>query len=782
MNSGTPLSLPLEPFLAWAEHRGTPLDPHAADAVTGLLALSTGHRRTGLPEPTEPLAEELLHILLPLYAGAAPAELPGYVDVLLALVDHTREKGRLNAKRQARLAARVRELADGFTEAMTAPGRTTWPRLYAGLMRAEGVDTGDADAVCGWLESFAARPSAERAAALGFSVRATAGGPAASGAWKQALAGERTRRARSELAARLHLVALDERGRSHPGQGPLLPGAPLGAPDGTDREEDWYETQAAVVSDRWTAAGLDALMRGPFAHLAPGGRHTAPLLGVAASLAQEHLECFGEDPDPLAPVPLPESLDALASALRAAPLVQSLTAALDRPEAADEPLVRLALAVGLLLESPDTPDGALIEGPAAVVLREGAPGELAGLGLDLLGSLLAQLAEDEETAEEYRGEHLSKLYFLYQEAGTAQSVARQAALQDAWIVPPSYAPATAVRTPASGPYELPDPETLSALTGLPGLTEDDRAELRPVAAVLARVIDRLAGLGVTERTGDSFTLTPLGHALLREGLLLGTANLPDVDPDTFPTEEAVRAWDGGRLVAAAQWWPSGAARKTLGDWLSGRGADGWSELLAALADTPAGPDAARRRALLGLLDAAAAPVPAWETLLDDPALGEHAAHTLRALGHRADSTRVPEAARATYLADRFEEIRLAAALTHRMAVRLDAADDGDGEGAQSPERNAALCAAFDEAAAGWPGGGQALVAALAVADPYATPPVLEELSGHHDATVAEEARRALRALRAEAHARPTGRAKGAKTASRGRPQAGKRSKKKRKRN
>ncbi|MEU3090309.1 hypothetical protein ACWCQ0_33800 [Streptomyces massasporeus] len=101
MNSGTPLSLPLEPFLAWAEHRSTPLDPRAADAVTGLLALSTEHRRTGLPEPTEHLAEELLHILLPLYAGAAPAELPGYVEVLLALVDHTREKGRLNAKRQA---------------------------------------------------------------------------------------------------------------------------------------------------------------------------------------------------------------------------------------------------------------------------------------------------------------------------------------------------------------------------------------------------------------------------------------------------------------------------------------------------------------------------------------------------------------------------------------------------------------------------------------------------------------------------------------------------------
>ncbi|MFG3660074.1 hypothetical protein [Streptomyces sp. NPDC047706] len=775
MNSGTPLSLPLEPFLAWAEHRGTALDPRAADAVTGLLALSTEHRRTGLPEPTEHLAEELLHILLPLYAGAAPAELPGYVEVLLALVDHTREKGRLNAKRQARLAARVRELADGFTEAMTASGRTTWPRLYAGLMRAEGVDTGDTDAVRGWLESFAARPSAEREAALGFSAPTTAGGSAAMGSWERALAGERTRRARSELAARLHLVALDERDRTHLGQDPLIPGAPLGAPDGTDPEEDWYETQAAVVSDRWTAAGLDALLRGPFAHLAPGGRHTAPLLGMAASLAQEHLECFGPDPDPLAPVPLPESLDVLADALRAAPLLRSLTAALDSPETADEPLVRLALAVGLLLEDEGGP---LIEGPAAVVLREGAPGELVGLGLDLLGSLLAQLAEDEETAEEYRGEHLSKLYFLYQEAGTAQSVARQAAQRDAWAVPPSYNPAADVRTPASGPYELPDPETLSALTGLPGLTEDDRDELRPVAAGLARVIDRLAGLGVTERTGDTFTLTPLGHALLREGLLLGTANLPDVDPGTFPTEEAVRAWDAGRLVAAAQWWPSGAARKTLGDWLSGRGADGWSELLAALADTPTGPDAARRRALLGVLDAAAAPVPALETLLDDPVLGEHVAHTLRTLGHRADSTRVPEAARATYLADRFEEVRLTAALAHRMAVGPDTADGGEGE---VTEPYHALYAAFDEAAAGWPGGGQALVTALAVADPYEVPPVLEQLSRHPDTAVAEEAWRAARSLRAEAHSRSTGRAKGAKTASRGRPQAGKRPKKKRKR-
>ena len=116
----------------------------------------------------------------------------------------------------------------------------------------------------------------------------------------------------------------------------------------------------------------------------------------------------------------------------------------------------------------------------------------------MLGALLAQIAADEETAEVFPGEHLGTLYFLYQHAGVPQSLARQAAEDEGWIVSPAVTAVPDAAAASMGP-RLPAIPVLSELTGLPGLTEEDREELQPAVSRLAAVIDRLASLGITTR-------------------------------------------------------------------------------------------------------------------------------------------------------------------------------------------------------------------------------------------------------------------------------------------
>ncbi|MFD3697739.1 hypothetical protein ACFWUZ_16560 [Streptomyces sp. NPDC058646] len=747
MNTATPLLLDLDSFLARAEERGAPLDARAAEAVLGLLALGEARRGTGLPEPTEELAEELLHILLPLYVSATEEELPAFVAALVALVDHTHEVGRLNAKRQARLVSRVHELAEGFTQAMTSPRRLTWPRLYGILLRAAGVDATDPRAVRDWLEAFAARPQAERNAAFGF-ASSSPNGPLAEAAYAEALCAERSRQARPLLAARLEAVALAEQVRPRPGEGLLVADAPAGKPD--DERDDWYEAQAAVLADRWTAAGLDALLRGPFAHLAPGGGSApTPLLALVEAMAGQHLEMNGDAFAPLPPAPLPDSPEEQAALLRSAPLPQLLARAAADPQGADERTRELALASGFLVREQG---GALSAGPSAEAWREGGPAELTGLTLNLLGVVLTQPAGEEETAEEYDGEHLLTLYLLCEQAGMAQSVARVAALNDMWFVPPGHESDPDASVPITGDYELPDPQALSAVLGIPALTESDRTDLIPSAARLVRLMDRLAALGITERTGDAVSLTPLGSALLRDTLLVG---LEGDAADVFPTREQMLAWDAERLVAAAQWWPKRAARPTIGDWLDAQGTDGWTPLFAAISAACPEAEPARRRALLAALDAMAVPDEALYTLLADPVLGGWAEHTLHARGQAPDPSAVPLSARAVYLLDALEAVRSAASLDHRMTASPNE---------EEPELFAEVHAVFDKAAAAWPSGGPALVTALTAADPYTSAFLAGQLSHHPDRATAEQARRAWRSFETSGTTRSPGRKKPAKRA------------------
>jgi hypothetical protein len=204
------LDLHAAPLLDWAGRRGGPLDPRAAEAVLGLLALSGARRRTGLPEPAPELVEELMLTLLPLYVSAGPAELAGFPAALAALIGYTHEAGKLNARRRDRLVAAVEALQPQFEAAMTSPHRATWARLYGQLLRAEGADAADPQAVGAWVDAFACRPYPQRRAALGLEALddftgPDSGGaaPLASAAFFRALIGERSRQAHLLLRQRL---------------------------------------------------------------------------------------------------------------------------------------------------------------------------------------------------------------------------------------------------------------------------------------------------------------------------------------------------------------------------------------------------------------------------------------------------------------------------------------------------------------------------------------------------------------------------------------------------
>lgn len=729
MSTIDPLDLDAAPLLAWASRHGDRLDQHAADAVVGVLALSGARRRTGLPEPAPELVEEVLLAILPLFVSATPAQLPAFPAALVALAGFTHEAGRLNAKRRDRLIAAVGALTPRFEAAMTSPRRATWARLYGQLLRAGSVDTSDPRRVRDWLDAFACGAGRERWAALaveapdGFAgPGSTAEPPLAWGAFTRALIGERSRQARLLLRQRLELVAVSERMGGVDGQ-PLI----AGVPDDEEAASAWYDEQARRLADRWTAAGLDALLTERAAELAPGLDRPAPLLDVVEELAVAHLEMFGPGVVPLPPIPVLSAAD-LAAAVRAAPVMASLAATAAGPGDADAPLRDLALASGFLRPGDD---GAPQPGPAAGTYRAGTPGEVAGLALNVLGAMLGQMAADEQTAEEFSGDHLNTLYSLYQHAGVPQSLARQVAEEEAWLVQPDVTAAPDVTTTPGSLYQVPGTRALSELTGIPGLTEEDRAELQAVAERRAAIIDGLAALGVTSRSGDAIALTPLGLALLREALLLGTAEPSPVAGTSFPVHDDMLSWNAGQLADAAGAWPSPAARKVLGDWLAARGTAGWAELFSVLGAPPPDDLTPARRHLLPLLDLDEAPAEVLRSAISDHVLGAWAERALHRRGVPVPPADVPLSARAVLLASELTELSRTAYLTYRMT-----AGDPDSD----PGLPAELQAAMDEAGAGWPGGAEALITTIREVAPDASALLAGPLSQHPDPAVAQAAR------------------------------------------
>jgi hypothetical protein len=694
----------LDLFLQETTGFDSPSAVRIADAVLTLLVLRGADRRTGLPEPTPELVRQVLHQDVPVLVCATEAEQPIAPAVLSALADLVRAKGRLNAKRHARLLSAIDEAVPEFRGAMADPGNLTWPRWYASLMRADGAPVEDPEAVLRWLAAHDRTPRADRLALPDEVERADVTG----------------RTVGVQIVLTESLLRAFARDLEQPSPaGPLLPGLPLEAAD-EDPEEGLpgeMRRVAGALMDRWTAAGLSDAFSGPYAHLAPGPEDS-PHLVLADALLDQHLSYYGDSGLPVPPPPALPAPQEVRGLLQGAPLPALLSAAVDGPDVVDEEVRHLAVACGLLHQDSmlTTP------GPAAGIWTEGTPQELTELAADILATAVGRLADDPEMDREYADDAVHLLYVLYERGCTADSVARKAAEYIDWLVDPDVENRP-VPVPDSSPaeYATPTPEDLSELLGLPGLGDEERTELDAPARALAAVVDRLAATGAIFRTGDAFGLTPLGAATVRYALKAGAVAAPD--------RETVTGWDAAILVAAVRPWAREPATRVLTDWLTAREntAEAWDELLGALAATKPGTgDAGPTRALFTDLDTSAAPRESLRGLLGDPALGAYALQALRARGDQADDQRVPLSARATLVLDDLHA-------RHRDDWRAETVAGGAG---------GSLVSAFDAAATAWPGGPQALIAALADADAHRAHRVLAHLGDRHsDPRTAAAARR-----------------------------------------
>ncbi|MFJ2938308.1 hypothetical protein ACIO8G_36855 [Streptomyces sp. NPDC087219] len=307
----------------------------------------------------------------------------------------------------------------------------------------------------------------------------------------------------------------------------------------------------------------------------------------------------------------------------------------------------------------------------------------------------------EEEFEPYGGEAPHLLYVVYRRGCSAESVSRKAAEYEDWAVDPAVedlavpVPAAVPDGETESPHVVPPVPELVRLLGTADLTEADRARLIGPARDLAAVLDRLAATGLVFRSGDAFGLTPRGAGVVR--YLLGVRGI------AAPDAAEARAWPASDAVAAAVGWPTCVASRVLADWLHARGdtADAWSRLLAALGTVHAGTtDAAATRGLFAVLDTAAAPPEALRGALRDPVIGAYAHQALRARGEPSDLIQVGISARALFVLD---------ALPAK-------------KGPLESRR-----AAFDTAAAAWPGGSAALVRAMRAADRHEAERVLGPL-------------------------------------------------------
>ncbi|AWK12011.1 hypothetical protein SSP531S_04880 [Streptomyces spongiicola] len=704
MTRTTALNTGLDAFLAWAQReRRTVLPPRPADAVLTLLALRGADRRAGVPEPTPGLVRRVLAEDLPLLLWASPDEAAAVPSVLTALADRVRAAGRLNAKRHARVLAAVEEAVPVFMGNHGDLFHLTWARWYASLMRADGVDVDDPGAVSAWLAAFDATPRAQR--------------PRLPGPLHRADLAAATFTARARLAdTMLAAFARDVEGPSP--AGPLLSAASV---LGADRPEDALPSEldalGAGLSDRWTAAGLAEALSGPYAALAPGPE-ALPHLLLADRLLDEHLNhygCASAALPPPAALPGPDGIRAL---LWAAPLPAALAAGNDDVRG-------LAALCGF-------------PGPAEAVWSDGTPQELVELAADVLAAAVEDAASDTYPAgpvdEEYGLDAAHVLYGLYARGGTPDSVARRASGHTDLVVPRDLEDAP-VSVPASAPpeYRTPALAELSAVLGIPGLTEEDRSAVDGPAHALAAVVDELTGTGCVFRTGDAYGLTPLGNAAVRHVFASSRVAAPD--------EHEFVSWDAVRMVGAVQCWPTAVAATALTRWTTARGATDavWSELLEAVSAAKSGDFYHTLTAeLFSRLDRADIPVGPLRSALEDPVTGAYVHRLLHSRGEPAQLDLVPLSARALLL---LEELDICWAADMQSSV---AARDRAPEPAPT-----ALIDAFDEAAAGWPGGAASLLPALTDTDPATAVRILEDLRERHpDGRVADLSAHALKTAKA----------------------------------
>ncbi|MBD0675882.1 hypothetical protein [Streptomyces sp. CBMA156] len=154
-------------LLAWAAEQGrAPVAEGPLRTVLALLELGEGRMHDGWPELTSNAVEHLLYERLHLYVQPAPEEDPlAYGDAVRLLADHQRAARRLNAKRQERLHAEAEWQGEVAAGLLRRADLVTWPRLYALLLHAHGVDVADGEAVRDWLAGFGGLAEEERLAA-----------------------------------------------------------------------------------------------------------------------------------------------------------------------------------------------------------------------------------------------------------------------------------------------------------------------------------------------------------------------------------------------------------------------------------------------------------------------------------------------------------------------------------------------------------------------------------------------------------------------------------------
>ncbi|MFJ3103611.1 hypothetical protein [Streptomyces sp. NPDC086835] len=689
-------------FLTWvSRERGAALPVRTTDAVLTMLALRGAERRAGVPEPTPQLVRQVLHEDLPQLLYAGDEELDAVPVLLTALADRVRAAGRLNAKRHAKLVAAVEEAVPEFRRAMADPLNLTWPRWYASLMSADGVDRDDADAVRAWLATHESTPHADR--------------PALPEPLHRSDLADRTFSVRARLAeALLEAFARDTSAASPPG--PLLPAPPLDADRPDDALTGELDHIAAELTDRWTAAGLEGALTGRHASLAPGPE-AVPHASLADHMLDEHLDYYGDSAVPLPPpaaVPAPDEIQGL---LHAAPLPAALASG-----TFDDELREVSERCGL-------------PGPASDVWTEGTPQELLELAADLLAAQAERLPPVTGPDDAYSFDAAHILYSLYERGSTPDSVARKICdAKDDGVAPELEDAPAPVPGSAPAAYETPSPEELSALLGMPGRTEEDRAEIDAPAKGLAAVVDQLARTGCVFRTGDTYGLTPLGAAVMRHVITVGHVAAPD--------QETVAGWDAAQTVAAVRHWPTQLAASALAAFADRHGGtdQAWGELLSAVAAARSeDANAARTAEYFAQLDRAGVPTTALRAALGDPVTGAAARRLLLSRGESVPEDAVPLGARATVLVEELDQRWIDDMLVH-VKRRDDSGDNGIPGPADIPPTT--LLPAFDTAAAAWPGGATALLSALATADPATSLRVLDSLHTHHpDRTVAAAAGR-----------------------------------------
>ncbi|WP_441250880.1 hypothetical protein [Kitasatospora sp. McL0602] len=145
-------------LLSWAAEEGRdrtygPLPEEVLRTVLTLLELGDGRMHDGFPELSSPVVEQLLYERLYMYVQPE-SDPAAYGAAVRLLIDHQRATKRLNAKRWERLQAEAEWQGELLCGLLRQPHLVTWPRLYALVLRADGVETADQDAVRAWLDAF----------------------------------------------------------------------------------------------------------------------------------------------------------------------------------------------------------------------------------------------------------------------------------------------------------------------------------------------------------------------------------------------------------------------------------------------------------------------------------------------------------------------------------------------------------------------------------------------------------------------------------------------------